>query len=109
MSPQLSARIRKYVAAMSPGISGHHGHDATFAVARVLVHSFALPIEEAWPILREYSEERCQPPWSETELRHKLEDACNLSRPSKPKGHLLGMAAERPPVPNGKVSKWLEL
>ena len=33
---------------------------------------------------------RCDPPWSEKELEHKLDDAAKLARHSKPRGHLLG-------------------
>jgi hypothetical protein len=73
---------------MPPAISGQGGHDATFAVAKALVHNFALPNHEAWPILLEFNS-RCQPPWSQSELQHKISSASNLTRPCKPKGHLL--------------------
>ena len=67
-------RARRYVARMPPALSGAGGHAATFAVARRLVVDFTLDDETAWAILSEYSE-RCEPPWSERELRHKLESA----------------------------------
>ena len=82
-------RARKYVAQMPSAVSGKGGHDATFAVAMTLIHGFALSEIDAWPILLEYNA-RCQPCWSERELRHKLSEAGKLSRPSKPRGHLLG-------------------
>ena len=84
-------RAAAYVARMPAAISGRHGHDATFAVARVLVHGFALSESQAWPILLDYNR-RCKPPWSVDELRHKLEDAGKLDRAHKPRGHLLGRA-----------------
>ena len=87
----LADRARKYVEKMPPAISGNGGHDALFAVACVLIHGFDLPEPEAWLILCEYNA-RCQPPWSERELRHKLSEAGKLSRPSKSRGHLLGGA-----------------
>src|SRR5262249_41530014 len=62
-----------------PGISGQRGHDATWAVAQVLVRGFALRIDEARPLLEEYSQ-RCQPPWSDKELEHKLRSAQETSR-----------------------------
>ena len=55
-------------------LSGEGGHDRTFQAACLLVRDFALDPEDAWPLLVEYSQ-RCQPPWSEAELMHKLLDA----------------------------------
>lgn len=80
-------RARLYVAKMPPAIAGQNGHGATFEVAQVLVRGFGLPDAEAWPILADYSA-RCQPPWSEGELKHKLTDARYKS--GLPAGYLLG-------------------
>lgn len=70
----MAARARAYVDKMPPAISGSGGHAATFAVARKLVQDFRLGAGDAWGILCEYNR-RCEPPWSEKDLRHKLEDA----------------------------------
>ena len=35
---------------------------------------FGLGVEDALPLMLEWNE-RCQPPWDEKDLRHKLEDA----------------------------------
>ena len=67
-------RARAYVAKMETAISGQGGHAATFAVARKLVQDFALPEPDAWMLLCEYNQ-RCQPPWTERELRHKMQSA----------------------------------
>ena len=67
-------RARNYVAKMKPAISGQGGHNRTFAVACRLVRDFNLTIEQAWPIMLEFNT-RCEPPWNEVELLHKLEDA----------------------------------
>jgi len=67
-------RARRYVAKMPPAISGHRGHDATIAVACVLKRDFGLSDSDALAVLREYNQ-RCEPPWSEAELQHKLTDA----------------------------------
>jgi hypothetical protein len=72
---------------MPPAISGQNGHDATFAVAKKLAHDFGMTEHDAWPILLDYNS-RCQPPWSERELRHKLESAGKLTRAAKSRGHL---------------------
>src|SRR5574338_949605 len=70
----LVKRARAYIDRMPAAISGSRGHDATFAVARKLVQDFSLGEGEAWSLLLEYNQ-RCQPPWNEKELRHKLESA----------------------------------
>ena len=105
----LADRVRRYVEKMPAAISGSGGHDATFAVARTLIHGFALPEAVAWPILCEYNA-RCQPPWSERELRHKLADAGKLTKPSKPRGHLLGSEDSPktffPAPPKPEVMPW---
>ena len=46
-------RARRYVEKMPPAISGSGGHNALFAVARVLIHGFDLPEDDAWQILIE--------------------------------------------------------
>ena len=67
-------RARAYVAKMAAAIAGSGGHDATFAVARKLVADFELSEPDAWALLLEYNA-RCQPTWSEQELKHKLNSA----------------------------------
>lgn len=67
-------RARRYVAKMPAAISGSGGHAATFAVARRLVADFELPDADAWDLLLEFNE-RCEPRWSDRELRHKLASA----------------------------------
>ena len=59
---------------MPVAVSGNRGHDATFHVACTLVLGFNLSPSEAFPLMIEYSG-RCKPPWTEAEIRHKLEDA----------------------------------
>ena len=94
----VASRARAYIAAMPPAISGQHGHDATFAVAKKLMHDFGMTEAQAWPILLDYNA-RCQPPWNEDELRHKLEGAGNLTRAKKPRGHLREeIAKSMPPL-----------
>lgn len=68
-------RAVKYLDAMPPAISGSGGHKATYAAATAMVHGFGLDPEVACNLLRERFNPRCQPEWSETELRHKIEDA----------------------------------
>lgn len=84
----LVERAKRYVAAMPAAQSGAGGHNATFAVACALVKGFALPIDQARPILREFNE-RCSPAWSEKELEHKLSQADKTADP-EPRGYLIG-------------------
>lgn len=79
-------RARAYVAKIPPACSGNGGHNRTFHVACILVHGFALTQGAAWSVLLEYNQ-RCQPPWKQSELRHKLKEAIK-SRSSKPIGYL---------------------
>lgn len=70
-------RARAYVAHIEGAISGQRGHDRTMRVAGVLIQKFRLSIEQALPIFREWNVQ-CEPPWSEKELLHKLQDAHRL-------------------------------
>lgn len=54
-----------------------------------MVRGFALPDDDAMVLLGEYST-RCVPPWSELELRHKMESARDDAK--VPWGYLLGGA-----------------
>lgn len=82
-------RARRCIAPMAAAVSGQKGHAATFGVACALVHGFALSIGEALPLMQEYNL-RCQPPWSDAELHHKLHTAEKWDKHDKPRGHLLG-------------------
>lgn len=67
-------RARHYLAKVEPAISGQGGHNRTYKAACRVMELFDLSVDEALPLLREWNE-TCQPPWTERELRHKLEDA----------------------------------
>src|SRR5262245_39097190 len=89
----LSELARKYIARAAPAISGQGGHDQTFSVACTLVKGFDFSIAEARPLLEEYNQ-RCEPPWTASELEHKLQsadaaaDGDGFGNP-KPRGWLL--------------------
>jgi len=65
-------RARAYLSKVPGAIAGQSGHDWTFHAAALLVIDFGLTIEEALPLFQEWNE-TCQPPWSDSELMHKLE------------------------------------
>jgi hypothetical protein len=76
------------------------------------MHGFGMDEAAAWPILCEYNR-RCEPQWSDQELRHELDGASKLTRHPKPRAHLCGDAPEiypRPPLiipePVGEAVRW---
>jgi hypothetical protein len=86
-------RARAYLAKMPPAISGNGGHNATFAAACALVRGFALSEEDAYDILASDYNPRCEPPWVEWELRHKVRSA--MENGSTPLGYLLDASESR--------------
>jgi hypothetical protein len=84
-------QIRKYVAKMPVSVSGQGGHLAAWKVACVLMKGFALSIEHGFQIMSEWNE-ACHPPWTDSELIHKLEDA---STSTGPVGYLRESKPER--------------
>jgi hypothetical protein len=106
-------RARRYVAKCPPAVSGQSGHNATFHVAALLVQGFALGEADALVLLREFNQ-RCAPPWGESDLIHKIKSAANTVH-SLPRGYLLGDGEENdrpflskpilPPPPKPKFKK----
>ena len=68
--PQVVKWASNYVKWMKPAIEGKGGDAQTFLVICTLANDFALPFEEAWPILLKWND-RCDPPWDEDELVRK--------------------------------------
>ena len=78
---------QRYIAAMPPAIAGSGGHHATFAVAVALVRGYALNEADAYTLLADWNQAHASPPWSESELRHKLRSAATSA--TAPLGYLL--------------------
>ncbi len=76
--PSLPDRIKRasaYLARIPGAVSGEGGHKTTWGAALSVVRGFSLPPDVGYDLLaREYNL-RCSPPWTEKELRHKIEDA----------------------------------
>ncbi len=73
-------RARGYLAAVEGTATGEGGcHDKTFRLACVLIHKFGLTVEQAMPLFCEWNQ-KCKPPWGDSQLRHKLTDAFNQKR-----------------------------
>jgi hypothetical protein len=68
-------RAAAYLRKVPPAVSGRGGHAATLWAARVLTRGFDLGPDVAFRLLREVYNPRCEPPWSEAELWHKVQDA----------------------------------
>jgi len=98
----LERRALAYLDAMPPAISGQGGHSAAYAAATAMVHGFGLAPDRAMALLLAHYNPRCLPPWSEKELRHKVEDAA-----SKPHDRPLGWLRDQknaPPLPDVDLS-----
>jgi predicted P-loop ATPase len=101
-------RARKYLEKVPAAISGDNGHDRTWWAAMNVVRGFALGEVEAFGVLWDYNQ-RCDPPWSEKELRHKIRSAIDQAK--MPWGKLLDNRPPPPPPRNvnpktGEVEDW---
>lgn len=82
----LIRRAAAYLASKPGAVAGNRGHDETFDAACILIKGFDLTVDEARPLLAAYST-RCDPPWSDREIDHKLESA--TTKPDgEPRGYL---------------------
>ena len=73
-------RARAYTRNVPGAVSGQGGSLATFKVAVALVRGFSLSDDEALGVLLHDFNPRCEPPWSEAELRHKVRYARSAGR-----------------------------
>lgn len=71
-------RLLAYYQTLPAAISGSGGHAATLRAACDAVR-FGLSDAEAWAALTWWNENKCNPRWTEKELRHKWHDAKRLA------------------------------
>ena len=119
--PTANTWVRKYLASAEPAISGDGGSDVLFHICCDLMRSM-LPLDRLADLVEEEYNARCIPPWTPTEIAHKLEDAdgrSDATRGLPPEGFfesLLGRVPEPEPDPeatyedncarpNGETSK----
>jgi len=88
----LLERAAAYLERMPPAIAGSGGHTATFNAVAALTRGYSMPEQDALPLLIAWNQTHCQPPWTESELRHKLRSAVSSTRPL---GYLLDEAGAR--------------
>ena len=67
-------RFRSYARKMEPAISGQNGSDVAYRAAAE-ANRFGLTREEALSVLASEWNDTCIPPWSEKELKHKIDSA----------------------------------
>ena len=79
-------RARAYLSQVPPAVAGHHGDLHTFRTCCRIVRGFALEEDQALAVLVEWNA-RCQPLWTERELREKIRSALRNGR--EPIGGLL--------------------
>ncbi len=80
-------RARRYLEHVEPAIAGQRGDLHTFRVCCRVVRGFALTDQEALSVLTDWNS-RCQPPWTDHELRVKLARARRYGK--EPIGGLSG-------------------
>lgn len=68
-------RAERYLQKIPGGVSGEHGHDATFTAAVKVVVGFGLTISEAIPLFRDWNQTHCVPPWSDEDIDRKVTQA----------------------------------
>ncbi len=90
----LTGRARKYLASIEPAVAGQAGHNATFRAAMALAEGFDLPENDVATLLTEWNAQ-CQPPWSDRELAHKVDEALRKTAASTRRGYLIGTTPSR--------------
>ena len=92
----LERRAIAYLDKTPAAIGGQGGHNQTYVAAVALVHGFCLSPDHALQLLLGQYNPRCQPPWTEKELLHKVEDAAAKPH-DKSYGWLRDSAPDPPP------------
>lgn len=72
-------RARSYLSKVPPAIAGQHGDLHTFRTCCRIVRGFGLDDDHALDVLSDWNA-RCQPPWTEAELRDKIGRARTYGR-----------------------------
>jgi hypothetical protein len=99
-------RAARYLERIDPAIEGSGGSQPTFRAACVMAR-FGLSKDVALRLLMTHYNPRCEPPWSEAEMRHKVDDAYksepnhgSMTDSDKPKRPRKSGSSARAEVPN---------
>ena len=87
MVKSIEERIAAWLDAIPGAISGAGGHNRTFRVACQLFNGWGLSETKTLGWLEHYND-KCQPSWSASELKHKASEAVKAKH-TKPRGHLV--------------------
>jgi hypothetical protein len=85
-------RARAYLAKMEPSIDGQGGHDALWAAVLAMRIGFDLDEATVRSIIANDFNPRCDPPWDERDIDHKL-DGVERSDKASERGYLLRSAS----------------
>ncbi len=80
-------RARAYLEHVDPAIQGQDGSTRTLVAAAHVALGFMLPADHALHAMRDWNQ-RCQPPWSDRELKRKIDQALKGYRGVQPGQHL---------------------
>ncbi len=80
-------RARAYLEHVDPAIQGQDGSTKTLVAAAHVALGFMLPADHALHAMRDWNQ-RCQPPWSDRELKRKIDQALKGYRNVQPGQHL---------------------
>lgn len=67
-------RAKQWLAKRPPAVENHGGDKDTYSACCGVAIGFDLPEDEAWAVLCDWNT-KCMPPWTEHELRRKLQNA----------------------------------
>lgn len=83
-------RAIRYIQSCEPAISGSGGQNQTFKLACHLFKTFGLDSGAVFDLIHQHYNPRCQPPWTDKELQHKVDDAARATGggPGVPMGNL---------------------
>jgi len=74
---EIRQSAKAYALAATPAVEGHDGDRQTWLVTLVIVNGYDLSDDEALRVMSIYNE-RCLPPWTDKQLRHKIQCARQL-------------------------------
>lgn len=100
-SPDYSLQMKRasaYLGKLPESVSGQNGHASLWQAALALVKGFGLSESDACSLLLAEFNPRCDPPWAEREITHKVKGAANSSAPDS----FVRSRARSPGLPPGK-------
>lgn len=94
---ELLERAARYISKIE-SVEGQDGSGACFHAACVLAEGFDLLESDVRFLLEAWNRTNATPPWSEKELKHKVEDAIKAAGRSNKRGYLAADSSENHPI-----------